>query len=95
MHEVSYDLEYGSNVLQAHEDAFRPGSRVLIVDDVLATGGTVAATAELVRRGGPRSSGVMVLMELLDLTRPSSGSRASTCARCCRSGPVAGREAGV
>jgi adenine phosphoribosyltransferase len=67
VHEVSYDLEYGSNVLQVHEDAFRPGSRVLIVDDVLATGGTVAATAELVRRCGSQVVGVMVLMELLDL----------------------------
>jgi adenine phosphoribosyltransferase len=67
VHEVSYDLEYGSNVLQAHEDAFRPDSRVLIVDDVLATGGTVAATAELVRRCGAEVVGVMVLMELLDL----------------------------
>jgi adenine phosphoribosyltransferase len=67
VNEVSYDLEYGSNTLQAHEDAFRPGSRVLIVDDVLATGGTVAATAELVRRGGSQVVGVMVLMELLDL----------------------------
>jgi adenine phosphoribosyltransferase len=67
VHEVSYDLEYGSNTLQAHEDAFRPGSRVLIVDDVLATGGTVAATAELVRRCGSEVVGVMVLMELLDL----------------------------
>jgi adenine phosphoribosyltransferase len=67
VHEVSYELEYGSNVLQAHEDAFRPGSRVLIVDDVLATGGTVAATAALVRRCGSEVVGVMVLMELLDL----------------------------
>jgi len=67
VHEVSYDLEYGSTALQAHADAFREGSRVLIVDDVLATGGTVAATAELVRRCGSEVVGVVVLMELLDL----------------------------
>jgi adenine phosphoribosyltransferase len=67
VHEVAYDLEYGSTALQTHADAFREGSRVLIVDDVLATGGTVAATAELVRRCGSQVVGVAVLMELLDL----------------------------
>ncbi len=55
-HAESYELEYGEATLEVHTDAFEPGDRVLIVDDVLATGGTAAATAELVRRGpGPRS----------------------------------------
>lgn len=63
-HQVTYDLEYGSTALEVHTDAFAPGERVLIVDDVLATGGTVAATAELVRRCGAVTVGVAVLMEL-------------------------------
>ncbi len=45
---VSYDLEYGTDTLEIHEDAFSPGDRVLIADDLLATGGTVAAVVELV-----------------------------------------------
>lgn len=64
VHEVSYDLEYGSNVLQCHQDAFRPGDRVLVVDDVLATGGTAAAAIELVERCGATVLGVSVLLEL-------------------------------
>ena len=59
-----YDLEYGSNVLEVHQDAFAPGDRVLIVDDVLATGGTARATASLIRRTGAEVVGVAVLMEL-------------------------------
>jgi adenine phosphoribosyltransferase len=59
-----YDLEYGSNVLEVHRDAFQLGERVLIVDDVLATGGTALATASLVRRAGAEIAGVAVLMEL-------------------------------
>jgi adenine phosphoribosyltransferase len=59
-----YDLEYGSNVLEVHQDAFAPGDTVLIVDDVLATGGTARATASLVQRAGARVVGVAVLMEL-------------------------------
>ena len=61
---VSYDLEYGSETLALHADAITPGARVLVVDDVLATGGTVAATAELVRRLGGEVVGVAVVMEL-------------------------------
>ena len=53
--ETSYDLEYGSNVLQVHLDAFAPGERVLVVDDVLATGGTAAAAGRLVQRGRRRA----------------------------------------
>jgi adenine phosphoribosyltransferase len=59
-----YDLEYGSNVLEVHQDAFAPGDQVLIVDDVLATGGTARATAALIQRAGARVVGVAVLMEL-------------------------------
>ncbi len=59
-----YDLEYGSAVLEVHQDAFTPGDRVLIVDDVLATGGTARATASLIRRAGAEVVGVAVLMEL-------------------------------
>jgi adenine phosphoribosyltransferase len=59
-----YDLEYGSATLEVHQDAFVPGEQVLIVDDVLATGGTARATAALVNRAGARVVGVAVLMEL-------------------------------
>ena len=59
-----YDLEYGSAVLEVHQDAFQPGDRVLIVDDVLATGGTARATASLIQRAGAQVVGVAVLMEL-------------------------------
>lgn len=61
---VSYALEYGEATLEVHKDAFVPGERVLVVDDVLATGGTVAATAELIRQGGADVSAVSVLIEL-------------------------------
>jgi adenine phosphoribosyltransferase len=60
----SYSLEYGTATLEVHTDAFAPGDRVLIVDDVLATGGTAAATAKLVRRGGAVVAGIVVLLEL-------------------------------
>ena len=61
---VSYALEYGEATLELHCDAVAPGERVLLVDDVLATGGTVAATRELVERCGGTAVGVAVLMEL-------------------------------
>jgi adenine phosphoribosyltransferase len=63
-HEEAYDLEYGTNVLQVHQDAFEPGDRVLIVDDVLATGGTAAAGARLVVAAGAEVVGLSVLLEL-------------------------------
>ncbi|GAC1609434.1 MAG: adenine phosphoribosyltransferase [Mycobacteriales bacterium] len=63
-HQEEYDLEYGSNVLQVHQDAFAAGDRVLIVDDVLATGGTAAAAARLVRTAGAELVGLSVLLEL-------------------------------
>jgi adenine phosphoribosyltransferase len=59
-----YDLEYGSATLEVHQDAFAPGDRVLIVDDVLATGGTARATASLVSRAGGTVVGIAFLMEL-------------------------------
>ena len=63
-HQQSYQLEYGSATIEVHTDAFAPGDRVLIIDDVLATGGTASATVELVRRCGAQVAGVSVLMEL-------------------------------
>lgn len=63
-HSVSYSLEYGQATLELHQDAIAPGERVLLVDDVLATGGTVAATRDLVERCGGVCVGVSVLMEL-------------------------------
>ncbi len=61
---MSYDLEYGHETLTIHTDAIQPGSRVLVVDDVLATGGTLAATAELVQRLGAELVHVAVVLEL-------------------------------
>lgn len=60
----SYDLEYGTATVEVHQDAFTPGERVLIVDDVLATGGTAEAAADLVRRAGADVAGVAVILEL-------------------------------
>lgn len=64
VHERSYDLEYGSSTLAVHQDAFQPGDRVLVVDDVLATGGTAAAAVHLVEHCGATAVGVEVLLEL-------------------------------
>ena len=63
----SYQLEYGTDQLDIHQDAVTPNDRVLIVDDVLATGGTAAAAVELVRKLGGRVIGVQVLIELSQL----------------------------
>jgi adenine phosphoribosyltransferase len=60
----SYALEYGEATLEMHRDALSPGARVLLVDDVLATGGTIAATVRLVERAGAVVHGASVLMEL-------------------------------
>ena len=60
----SYELEYGVATLEVHTDAFHPDDRVLIVDDVLATGGTAAATAKLISRAGANLVGIVVLLEL-------------------------------
>lgn len=59
-----YDLEYGKNTLEIHRDAISPGQRVLLVDDLLATGGTVAASLEMVRELGGVPVAVAVLVEL-------------------------------
>jgi adenine phosphoribosyltransferase len=64
---ADYALEYGTNTVEIHADALQPGERVLIVDDVLATGGTAAATAELVERLGAEVAGIAVLIELPEL----------------------------
>ncbi|KWX00662.1 adenine phosphoribosyltransferase [Carbonactinospora thermoautotrophica] len=63
-HETTYDLEYGTATLEVHQDAFTPGDRVLIVDDVLATGGTVRATIDLVERAEAQVVGIAILLEL-------------------------------
>ncbi|MER5336222.1 adenine phosphoribosyltransferase [Micromonospora sp. NPDC002717] len=61
---ASYDLEYGQATLEVHQDAFTAGHRVLVVDDVLATGGTAEATLDLVERAGGTVAGFTVLLEL-------------------------------
>lgn len=61
---VSYDLEYGSATVEVHPDTIAPGARVLVVDDVLATGGTAAATASLIESAGGVVVGLAFLLEL-------------------------------
>jgi adenine phosphoribosyltransferase len=63
-HAASYDLEYGSATLEVHTDAFVSGHRVLVVDDVLATGGTAAATLDLIEQAGGTVAGFTVVLEL-------------------------------
>ncbi|MDQ7007733.1 MAG: adenine phosphoribosyltransferase [Acidobacteriota bacterium] len=63
----TYQLEYGTDSLEIHADALAPGRRVLIVDDLLATGGTAAATARLVRRVGGQVQGLLFVIELAAL----------------------------
>ncbi|NEC25781.1 adenine phosphoribosyltransferase [Streptomyces sp. SID8111] len=60
----AYDLEYGSAEIEVHAEDIRAGDRILVVDDVLATGGTAEASLQLVRRAGAEVSGLAVLMEL-------------------------------
>src|SRR5213596_2386144 len=64
---ASYDLEYGTDSLEMHNDAIRAGQRVLIVDDLLATGGTARATTELVKRLGGQVHALAFLIELVAL----------------------------
>jgi adenine phosphoribosyltransferase len=61
---VEYDLEYGSNILEVHKDAIEKGQRVLIVDDLLATGGTAEATAKLATQLGAQIAGLAFVVEL-------------------------------
>lgn len=67
VHTVEYELEYGMDRLEVHQDAFHPKSRVLIVDDLIATGGTAAATAKLVQQMGCELVGFGFIIELRDL----------------------------
>jgi adenine phosphoribosyltransferase len=64
---VDYSLEYREDVLQVHEDAVDPGQKVLVVDDVVATGGTAAAVVDLVEQLGGEVTGIQFLIELSDL----------------------------
>jgi len=61
---AEYDMEYGTDSLEVHDDAIRKGQRVLLVDDLLATGGTIRAAAELVKELGARLAGLCFLIEL-------------------------------
>lgn len=63
-YQVAYELEYGSNTLEIHQDALTPGSRVVVVDDLLATGGTVAAAASLIEMAGGVVEEVSFVIEL-------------------------------
>lgn len=64
---VTYDLEYGQDTLEVHQDAFRRGTRVLVVDDLLATGGTTRAVVDLVEKMGGKIAGIAFVIELLPL----------------------------
>jgi adenine phosphoribosyltransferase len=64
---VEYELEYGTNTLELHRDAVQPGQRVLVVDDLLATGGTAAAAVDLITQLGGQVIGLSFLVELRDL----------------------------
>ncbi|MCH8309018.1 MAG: adenine phosphoribosyltransferase [Chloroflexi bacterium] len=66
-HTVSYALEYGSDAVEVHVDAISTGSKALIVDDLLATGGTMAASAKLIEQVGGEVAGLAVVIELTDL----------------------------
>jgi adenine phosphoribosyltransferase len=66
-HRIEYQLEYGTDALEVHTDALRPGDRAVVVDDVLATGGTAAAAGLLVERSGAHVVGYGFLIELADL----------------------------
>ena len=67
VHSVQYQLEYGMDQLEVHQDALQPGSRVVIVDDLIATGGTASATAKLLQQIGCELAGFGFIIELQDL----------------------------
>jgi adenine phosphoribosyltransferase len=62
--EQKYDLEYGTDTLEIHKDAIMPGQKVLIVDDLLATGGTIKAACKLVEKLGGEVAGILIMIEL-------------------------------
>ena len=64
---VSYSLEYGTDELHMHEDSLKPGDRVLLFDDLLATGGTANAARQLISKGGGQAIGAAFVIELVDL----------------------------
>lgn len=66
-HKVSYGLEYGEDTIEVHTDAIKPGARVLLVDDLLATGGTLAASCDLIEKLQGHLIGISVLIELVEL----------------------------
>ena len=68
VYSVDYELEYGQDRLEVHRDAFAPGSRVVVVDDLLATGGTAAATAKLIEETGAVLAGFIFVIELSGLS---------------------------
>lgn len=67
IHSEAYDLEYGSNTVEIQKNAIKPGDRVIIVDDLLATGGTLMATTKLIESLGGKVSGIITLIELTEL----------------------------
>ncbi|MBD1821444.1 adenine phosphoribosyltransferase [Cyanobacteria bacterium FACHB-DQ100] len=67
VHAIEYDLEYGTDCLEMHQDAVHPGSRILMVDDLIATGGTAGATAKLIQQIGCELVGCAFVIELKDL----------------------------
>ena len=64
---AEYDLEYGTDIIEMHKDAIKPGQKVVIIDDLLATGGTIISTIELVEKLGGIVSGIIFLIELTEL----------------------------
>ena len=64
---IAYELEYGTGVMEMHEDALSPGSKVFLMDDLLATGGTLGASAKLIEEAGATVVEIAVLIELLQL----------------------------
>lgn len=66
-HSVTYNLEYGTDTLEIHLDAFGPGTRILVIDDLLATGGTVRAVTDLIQQLKGKIVGIAFLIELVDL----------------------------
>ncbi|MHB8154749.1 MAG: adenine phosphoribosyltransferase, partial [Candidatus Omnitrophota bacterium] len=64
---TTYELEYGTDTLEIHQDAITPGEKILIIDDLLATGGTVEAVIQLVKQLGGKIAGIGFVIELVDL----------------------------